>query len=79
MSAAFKNGAPVRQRVKPIEGIVDGRRFNESHDCMEYHVGFTADDGSQSAKWFLEGQLEAIPEPEKTEGDAPAAPEGEQQ
>lgn len=78
MSAAFKNGAPVRQRVKPIEGIVDGRRFNESHDCMEYHVVFPADDGSVSAKWFLEHEIESFPEP-KTEGDAPAAPEGEQQ
>lgn len=59
---AIKTGANVRQIMpKPIEGVVIERRFNDSHDEMEYHVeSADADgDGAPDRHWFLESQIEA--------------------
>ena len=59
-----KLGATVRQNVKPITGVVIERKFNESHDQMEYHVeSADADgDGVPDRRWFLESQIEATGE-----------------
>lgn len=62
----IKTGATVRQiQPAPITGVVIERRFNDSHDQMEYHVeSADADgDGTPDRHWFLESQIE-------TTGDA---------
>lgn len=66
----IKNGAPVRQIVKPIEGVVTERRFNDSHDQMEYLVESpdTDGDGTPQTRWFLESQIEVTGEPAPAEG-----------
>lgn len=61
----IKNGAHVRQiQPPPIEGTVIERRFNDSHDQMEYHVESPdADgDGAPDRRWFLESQIQATGE-----------------
>lgn len=63
---AIVKGAPVRQIVeKPIEGVVVERRFNDSHDQMEYLVESpdTDGDGVPQTRWFLESQIEVTGEP----------------
>lgn len=61
----IKNGAPVRQILPaPITGKVIERRFNDSHDQMEYHVESPDGDGDgePDRRWFLESQIEATGE-----------------
>lgn len=56
----IKTGAIVRQiQPAPITGVVIERRFNDSHDQMEYHVeSADADgDGALDRRWFLESQI----------------------
>lgn len=63
----IKTGATVRQiQPVPISGKVIERRFNDSHDQMEYHVESPADadgDGAADRHWFLESQIAAIETP----------------
>lgn len=57
---AIKTGATVRQIVPaPIQGVVLDRRFNDSHDKMEYLVESpdTDGDGTPQQRWFLESQI----------------------
>lgn len=59
----IKTGAAVRQiQPAPIVGKVIERRFNDSHEQMEYHVeSQDADgDGTPDRRWFLESQIEEI-------------------
>lgn len=56
----IKTGATVRQITPaPIEGIVLERRFNDSHDQMEYLIESpdTDGDGVPQTRWFLESQI----------------------
>lgn len=71
---AIKNGATVRQKVTPIEGVVAERRFNDSHDQMEYLIESpdTDGDGEPQRRWFLEGDLDVLSDP----ADVPATGEG---
>jgi hypothetical protein len=61
----IKTGATVRQiQPAPITGVVIERRFNDSHDQMEYHVesGDADGDGAPDRHWFLESQIAATGE-----------------
>lgn len=61
----IKTGAKVRQiQPPPVEGVVIERRFNDSHDQMEYHVeSADADgDGSLDRRWFLASQVAEVQE-----------------
>jgi len=60
-----KAGATVRQiQPAPVQGVVIERRFNDSHDQMEYHVESPDKDGdgAPDRRWFLESQIEATGE-----------------
>ncbi len=51
----IKTGATVRQiQPAPITGVVIERRFNDSHDQMEYHVesGDADGDGAPDRHWL---------------------------
>ena len=61
----IKTGAVVRQITPaPIVGVVKERRFNDSHDQMEYLVESpdSDGDGAPQTHWFLESQIEATGE-----------------
>lgn len=61
----IKTGAVVRQILPaPITGVVVERKFNESHEQMEYLVESpdSDGDGAPQTHWFLESQIEATGE-----------------
>ncbi len=52
----FAKGTPVRQVVKPIEGVVTGVRADEDAGVLMYHVEFDKD-GEKHGVWFTESQI----------------------
>lgn len=56
----MKTGAQVRQVVRPVQGEVLERRFNDQRGQMEYRVSYPGGDASTLERWFLEDELEEV-------------------
>ena len=57
---AIKKGDAVRQVIKPIEGVVIEKRFDDSDDSFKLLVEYANEDGSAASTWFDESQVEAV-------------------
>lgn len=62
MAERFKKGAPVRQRVKIIEGEVKDVAFDADSDTFRYLVSYVDETGEQHERWFAHDEIEAVEE-----------------
>lgn len=77
MSAKFKAGTPVRQIVKPIEGVVKNFAFDPAEGVISYVVAFSDENGDHEVS-FKADELESNPDAETEaapDADAPATVE----
>ena len=65
--------ARVQQIVKPIEGTVIGRRFNDDASEMEYEIDYIGADNEQHYRWFRESEVKVLGTQAPTASPAPEA------
>jgi hypothetical protein len=54
----LKKQTPVRQIVRPIEGIIADQALHDGE--LRYLVEYTGDDGETHQRWFEQSEVEEV-------------------